>query len=346
MAVAVDLEMDKRRSGLQKALQLADQAMAAGDLPKAREQALAAQQLFPEDENARRVLSEIDAEVLRRRVERELNDIRNEIDDARANGQLQRALSLCRRYLEVHPEDLGVANVAAEIEATVNEKQVEELAEQARTYAQSGDLELVEKIAGRIRKLAPSSPRAAELQALLDARRRTPAGGGADAAGAGAHRRGQPGAGAGRGRGGPEARPRRRARARDPQPHVRGGRAPGQGEERAGRDAAARRPAVLEAPRALAAARRAPRRTRGRPCRGGGGARGALATPPPAAVVPAPVPPLPLRTGSGSGSAAASARGRGEGACREAAFPGGPAAASAPRPRRPLPHPRPASRSP
>jgi tetratricopeptide (TPR) repeat protein/predicted Ser/Thr protein kinase len=169
MAVAVDLEMDKRRSGLQKALQLADQAMAAGDLPSAREQALAAQQLFPEDENARRVLSEIDAEVLRRRVERELNDIRNEIDDARANGQLQRALSLCRRYLEVHPEDLGVANVAAEIEATVNEKQVEELAQQARTYAQSGDLELVEKIAGRIRKLAPSSPRVTELQALLDA---------------------------------------------------------------------------------------------------------------------------------------------------------------------------------
>ena len=170
MALAVDLEMEKRRASLQKAIRAAHQALAAGDLPTAREHALVAQQLFPDDENARGVLSEIDGEVLRRRVERELNDIRTEIDDARANGQLQRALSLCRRYLEVHPEDMGVAGVAAEIEATVNEKQVEELAEQARAYAQSGDLELVEKIAARIRKLAPSSPRAAELQALVDAR--------------------------------------------------------------------------------------------------------------------------------------------------------------------------------
>jgi tetratricopeptide (TPR) repeat protein/predicted Ser/Thr protein kinase len=170
MALAVDLEMEKRRASLQKALREAHRALAAGDLPTAREQALAAQQLFPDDEDARGVLSEIDGEVLRRRVERELNDIRSEIDEARANGQLQRALSLCRRYLEVHPEDVGVSSVAAEIEATVNEKQVEELAGQARAYAQSGDLELVEKIAARIRKLAPSSPRAAELQALVDAR--------------------------------------------------------------------------------------------------------------------------------------------------------------------------------
>jgi tetratricopeptide (TPR) repeat protein/predicted Ser/Thr protein kinase len=170
MALAVDLEMDKRRASLQKALREAHAALTAGDLPTARERALVAQQLFPDDDDARGVLSEIDGEVLRRRVERELNDIRSEIDDARANGQLQRALSLCRRYLEVHPEDVGVAGVAAEIEATVNEKQVEELAGQARAYAQSGDLELVEKIAARIRKLAPSSPRAAELQALLDAR--------------------------------------------------------------------------------------------------------------------------------------------------------------------------------
>jgi tetratricopeptide (TPR) repeat protein/predicted Ser/Thr protein kinase len=169
MAFAVDLEMEKRRASLQKALGEARRALAAGDLPTAREQALVAQQMFPDDENARGVLSEIDGEVLRRRVERELNDIRSEIDDARANGQLQRALSLCRRYLEVHPEDVGVSNVAAEIEASVNEKQVEELAEQARAYAQTGDLELVGKIAARIRKLAPSSPRAAELQALIDA---------------------------------------------------------------------------------------------------------------------------------------------------------------------------------
>jgi tetratricopeptide (TPR) repeat protein len=169
MALAVDLEMEKRRGSLQKALRAAHQALAAGDLPTAREQALVAQQLFPDDANAKSVLSEIDAEVLRRRVERELNDIRTEIDDARANGQLQRALSLCRRYLEVHPEDMGVAGVAAEIEATVNEKQVGELAEQARAYVQSGDLELVGKIAARIRKLAPSSPHAAELQALVDA---------------------------------------------------------------------------------------------------------------------------------------------------------------------------------
>ncbi len=168
LALQIDVEMEKRRASLKDLVQQARQAMGAGDLARAREQATRALELFPDDADAKGVISEVDAEALKRRVDRELTEIRGEIDAARDSGQLQRALSLCKRVLEVNPEDVGVARVAAEIEASIHERQVEELAEQARSYAASGDVELAQKIASRIQKLAPQSPRYLELKERLD----------------------------------------------------------------------------------------------------------------------------------------------------------------------------------
>ena len=168
LALQVDVEMEKRRVILKSLLHEARQALAAGDLARAREQASHGLDLFPDDADAKAVISEVDAEALKRRVDRELTELRGEIDGARNAGQLQRALSLCKRVLEFNPEDVGVARVAAEIESEVHDRQVEELAEQARSYAASGDVELAQKIAGRIEKLAPGSPRYRELKELLD----------------------------------------------------------------------------------------------------------------------------------------------------------------------------------
>ena len=168
LALQIDVEMEKRRAKLKSLVQEARQALLAGDLARSREQASGALALFPDDADARVIITEIDAEALRRRVDRELTEIRGEIDDARVSGQLQRALSLCKRVLEVNPDDVGVARVAAEIESAIHDRQVEELAEQARSYAASGDVELAQKIAGRIQKLAPDSPRYRELKDLLD----------------------------------------------------------------------------------------------------------------------------------------------------------------------------------
>ncbi len=168
LALQIDVEMEKRRAILKSLVHEARQALAAGDLPKAREQATRGLELFPDDAEAKDLISEVDAEALKRRVDRELADIRSEVDEARNSGQLQRALSLCRRVLELNPEDVGVARVAAEIESAIHDRQVDELAEQARSYAASGDVELAQKIAGRIGKLAPDSPRYRELKELLD----------------------------------------------------------------------------------------------------------------------------------------------------------------------------------
>ena len=168
LALQIDLEMEKRRAILKSLVHEARQAVGAGDLAKAREQASRALELFPEDADAKAVISEVDAEALKRRVDRELTEIRAEIDDARGSGQLQRALSLCKRVLEINPEDIGVARVKAEIESAVHDRGVEERAEQARSYAASGDVELAQKIAGRIQRIAPESPRFRELKELLD----------------------------------------------------------------------------------------------------------------------------------------------------------------------------------
>ena len=235
LALQIDVEMEKRRAILKSLVHEARQALAAGDLPKAREQATRGLELFPDDAEAKDLISEVDAEALKRRVDRELADIRSEVDEARNSGQLQRALSLCRRVLELNPEDVGVARVAAEIESAIHDRQVDELAEQARSYAASGDVELAQKDRGPHREAGAGQPALSRAEGAAGLPVGPPAGHGAHQAGPGAHRAGQPGGGAGVGRRCPGAGRHVRAGARDPRAHGGDPGPPGGGQEPAAR---------------------------------------------------------------------------------------------------------------
>jgi tetratricopeptide (TPR) repeat protein len=108
-------------------------------------------------------------EALRRRVEHEMAERRAEIARARAEGQLQKALALCHKLLELEPDDASIQLEAKQIEAAIQDREVEQMVAMAEGYLEQGDRALAEKIAARAAKLAPESPRALALRARLDA---------------------------------------------------------------------------------------------------------------------------------------------------------------------------------
>jgi len=143
-------------------------ALKAGDCAEAlrcAQQALAAR---GDDAAARALEREAEAESLRRRVESEMGEIRAEAERARSEGQLQKALGLWRRLLEVSPDDADARQAAAEIQKSIQERELEQLSSMALSYAADGDMELALKIAGKIERLAPGSPKAADLKAYLE----------------------------------------------------------------------------------------------------------------------------------------------------------------------------------
>ncbi len=116
-----------------------------------------------------------DEEALRGRVERELREIRHAAQQARGEGQLQKALALVRKLVELDPDDAHAAGEAQELEAAIQERQVEQLCGVALSYAAEGETDLALKIAARIERLAPDSPRFIQLRSYLteEASRRT-----------------------------------------------------------------------------------------------------------------------------------------------------------------------------
>jgi tRNA A-37 threonylcarbamoyl transferase component Bud32/tetratricopeptide (TPR) repeat protein len=99
--------------------------------------------------------------------QQEIARLRAEVERARAEGQLQRALLACRRLLEMAPQDKPAAETARQIDAAIQDRQVEQLCETALAYAKDGDTELAGKIMAKVQKLAPESPRFRQLQAFL-----------------------------------------------------------------------------------------------------------------------------------------------------------------------------------
>jgi tetratricopeptide (TPR) repeat protein/predicted Ser/Thr protein kinase len=100
---------------------------------------------------------------------------RAQLARARAEGQLPKALVHARRLLELDPEDAALRAATAEIEAAIQEKELEQLSEMALSYAAEGDIDLAVTIAGRIERMAPESARYVQLRAYLNeetARRR------------------------------------------------------------------------------------------------------------------------------------------------------------------------------
>jgi tetratricopeptide (TPR) repeat protein/predicted Ser/Thr protein kinase len=90
------------------------------------------------------------------------------LEPARAAGHLQKALTLCRRVLERDPGDAGVRRLEAEVEAAIREKEIEQLSGMALGYAAEGDVDFAMRIAGKVARLAPASPKYQELMAYLD----------------------------------------------------------------------------------------------------------------------------------------------------------------------------------
>ncbi len=102
------------------------------------------------------------------RVEQESAEIRAEMERAVADGQLQKALGLCKRLLELDPGDAAVARTAAQIETSIKDKEVEQLCGLALNYAADGDTDLALKIAAKIERLAPKNQRYLDLKRYLD----------------------------------------------------------------------------------------------------------------------------------------------------------------------------------
>jgi tetratricopeptide (TPR) repeat protein/predicted Ser/Thr protein kinase len=90
------------------------------------------------------------------------------IGQARAAGQLQKALTLCRRLVDAHPDDARSRRLCAEVELAIRDKEVEELAGMALTYVADGDHDLAAKIADRVGRMAPESARYRDLVDYLE----------------------------------------------------------------------------------------------------------------------------------------------------------------------------------
>jgi serine/threonine protein kinase len=98
----------------------------------------------------------------------EREDMLTELHRARSEDHLQRGLDICRRLLELDPEDETARRAASEIEAVVQDREVEQLVGLALSYAADGDTELATKIAEKVERVAPWSPRYLQLQVYLD----------------------------------------------------------------------------------------------------------------------------------------------------------------------------------
>ena len=89
-----------------------------------------------------------------------------EVARARAGGQLQKALQLCGRLRELDPA--RGTRLAEEVEGAIHDLEVEQIAALALSYAADGELDLALKIAAKVERLCPDSPRYRELKAYLD----------------------------------------------------------------------------------------------------------------------------------------------------------------------------------
>jgi serine/threonine-protein kinase len=98
-------------------------------------------------------------------------EIQAAIAEARRQGQLQKALSLCRRLADRGIDEPAARRLTAEVEDAIRDKETEQLSGLALGYAVDGDLELAAKIASRLERLAPGGARHRELVAYLEEER-------------------------------------------------------------------------------------------------------------------------------------------------------------------------------
>jgi tetratricopeptide (TPR) repeat protein len=90
----------------------------------------------------------------------------SDVARARREGQLQKALQLCARLRELDPARGGA--LAAEVDAAIRDQEVEQIVALALSYAADGELDLALKIAAKVERMCPDSPRHRELKSYLE----------------------------------------------------------------------------------------------------------------------------------------------------------------------------------
>ena len=91
-----------------------------------------------------------------------------ELTRARAEDRLDDALDACRKLLALDPEDETARRSLSEVESVMLGREADELVGQALTHAADGEIELATRLAEKVERLAPWSPRYLELQVYLD----------------------------------------------------------------------------------------------------------------------------------------------------------------------------------
>ncbi len=159
---------DERQAKTAKLVEEGQQLLAQGKPEAALEKAKEALQVSPTDATVRELHRIAEGEVTARRVSKEMQEIRDNMEHARAEGQLQKALALCRRLMELSPADREIGKIGSEIEIAIHDREVEQLCSLALAYAADGDTGLALKIAAKIERLSPRSPRYLKLKSFLD----------------------------------------------------------------------------------------------------------------------------------------------------------------------------------
>jgi serine/threonine protein kinase len=111
-------------------------------------------------------LREADASPAASQPERE--GFLEELTRARAEDRLEDALDACRKLLALDPDDEMARRSLSEVESVVLTREADELVGQALAHAADGKLELATRLAEKVERLAPWSPRYLELQVYLD----------------------------------------------------------------------------------------------------------------------------------------------------------------------------------
>jgi tetratricopeptide (TPR) repeat protein len=101
-------------------------------------------------------------------AQKDTSELVTAIARARAAGQLQKALTMCRRVLELDPGHAIGQQQSREVQEAIRAQEVEQLTGMALGYAAEGDLDLAVKIASKVARLAPESARSRDLAAYLD----------------------------------------------------------------------------------------------------------------------------------------------------------------------------------
>jgi serine/threonine protein kinase len=98
----------------------------------------------------------------------ERDNLLAELTRARAEDRLEDALDVCRKLLDLDPEDEAARRAFPEVESVLVTREADALVGEALALAADGDIEAATKLAEKVERLAPWSPRYLQLQVYLD----------------------------------------------------------------------------------------------------------------------------------------------------------------------------------